>query len=124
MLKSCGRPVIDAEVEIRDDTGKVLPIGEIGQICARGPQIMKGYWNKEEETKKALKEGWMHTRDERYMDEEGYVYIQDRIKDMIVSGGENISTQEVEKVLMENDGVAEVSVIGKDNVHIEKIQMK
>ncbi len=112
LLKSCGRPVIDAEVEIRDDTGKVLPIGEIGQICARGPQIMKGYWNKEEETKKALKEGWMHTGDAGYMDEEGYVYIQDRIKDMIVSGGENIYSTEVEAALFAHPNIVDAAVIG------------
>ena len=112
LLKSCGRPVIDAEVEIRDEIGNVLPTGEIGQICAKGPQIMKGYWNKEEETKKALKDGWMHTGDAGYMDEEGYVYIQDRIKDMIVSGGENIYSTEVEAALFANPNIIDAAVIG------------
>lgn len=112
LLKSCGKPVIDAQVEIRDDNGNPLPRGEIGQICAKGPQIMKGYWNKDEETKKALKDGWMHTGDAGYMDEEGYVYIQDRIKDMIVSGGENIYSSEVEAALFAHSDVVDAAVIG------------
>ena len=77
LLKSCGRPAIDTQVEIRDENDNPLPIGEIGQICAKGPQIMKGYWNKKEESEKALKGGWMHTGDAGRMDEEGFVFIQD-----------------------------------------------
>ena len=112
LLKSCGKPLVDTIIEIRDRNDKALPIGEIGQICAKGPQIMKGYWKKEEETQKALKGGWMHTGDAGYMDEEGYVYIQDRIKDMIVSGGENIYSTEVEAVLFDHPNVVDAAVIG------------
>ena len=112
LLKSCGRPLIDTLVEIRDENDKPLPIGEIGQICAKGPQIMKGYWNKTEETAKALSGGWMHTGDAGKMDEEGFVYIQDRIKDMIVSGGENIYSTEVEAVLFSHPDVVDAAVIG------------
>ena len=112
LLKSCGKPVKGATVEIRDEDGNELPRGEIGQICAKGPQIMKGYWNKEEETKKSLVDGWMHTGDAGRMDNEGYVYIQDRIKDMIVSGGENIYSTEVEAVLFSHPEVVDAAVIG------------
>ena len=112
LLKSCGKPVKGATVEIRDEDGNELPRGEIGQICAKGPQIMKGYWNKEEETKKSLIDGWMHTGDAGRMDNEGYVYIQDRIKDMIVSGGENIYSTEVEAVLFSHPEVVDAAVIG------------
>ena len=112
LLKSCGKPVKGATVEIRDEDGNELPRGEIGQICAKGPQIMKGYWNKEEETKKSLVDGWMQTGDAGRMDNEGYVYIQDRIKDMIVSGGENIYSTEVEAVLFSHPEVVDAAVIG------------
>jgi acyl-CoA synthetase (AMP-forming)/AMP-acid ligase II len=112
LLKSCGRPAIDTQVEIRDENDNPLPIGEIGQICAKGPQIMKGYWNKKEESEKALKGGWMHTGDAGRMDEEGFVFIQDRIKDMIVSGGENIYSTEVEAALFAHPDVVDAAVIG------------
>ena len=112
LLKSCGRPAIDTQVEIRDDDDNPLPIGEVGQICAKGPQIMKGYWNKDEESQKALKGGWMHTGDAGRMDEEGFVFIQDRIKDMIVSGGENIYSTEVEAALFAHPDVLDAAVIG------------
>ena len=112
LLKSCGKPVKGATVEIRDENGNELPRGKIGQICAKGPQIMKGYWNKDEETKKSLIDGWMHTGDAGFMDEEGYVYIQDRIKDMIVSGGENIYSTEVEAALFAHPEIVDAAVIG------------
>ena len=112
LLKSCGKPVKGATVEIRDENGTELPRGDIGQICAKGPQIMKGYWNKDEETKKSLIDGWMHTGDAGLMDDEGYVYIQDRIKDMIVSGGENIYSTEVEAVLFSHAEIVDAAVIG------------
>ena len=115
LLKSCGRPAIDTQVEIRDENENPLPVGEIGQICAKGPQIMKGYGNKKEETEKALKGGWMHTGDAGRIDEEGFVYIQDRIKDMIVSGGENIYSTEVEAALFAHPDVIDAAVIGIPN---------
>jgi acyl-CoA synthetase (AMP-forming)/AMP-acid ligase II len=115
LLKSCGRPAIDTQVEIRDENDNPLPVGEIGQICAKGPQIMKGYWNKKEETEKALMGGWMHTGDAGRMDEEGFVYIQDRIKDMIVSGGENIYSTEVEATLFAHPDIIDAAVIGVPN---------
>ena len=91
---------------------KKRSLGEVGQICAKGPQIMKGYWNKDEESQKALKGGWMHTGDAGRMDEEGFVFIQDRIKDMIVSGGENIYSTEVEAALFAHPDVIDAAVIG------------
>ena len=112
LLLSCGRPVLGTEVKIVDADDVEVPRGEVGEIIARGPQIMKGYWNLPEATEKALRGGWMHTGDAARMDEEGYVYIQDRIKDMIVSGGENVYPREVENALFGHPAIADVAVIG------------
>ena len=112
LLKSCGKPATDTIIEIRDENDNPLPVGEIGEICAYGPQIMRGYWNKDQETMKALKDGWLHTGDAGKMDEEGYIYIQDRIKDMIVSGGENVYSLEVESALFAHPEVVDAAVIG------------
>ena len=112
LLKSCGRPVEGCTIEIRDSNEKEVPRGTIGQVCAHGPQVMKGYWKKEEASKETLAGGWLHTGDAGRMDEEGYVYIEDRIKDMIVSGGENIYSIEVESALMEHPEITDAAVIG------------
>ena len=86
--------------------------GTVGEIITRGPHVMKGYWNKSEETAHALRSGWMHTGDAGYMDDEGFVYILDRIKDMINTGGENVYSVEVENVIYRHLGVAMCAVIG------------
>ena len=90
LLLSAGRPLAGTEVRVVDEDDNPLPNGQIGEIIARGPQMMRGYWNLPDESAEALKGGWMHTGDAGVLDDEGYIYIQDRVKDMIVSGGENI----------------------------------
>lgn len=110
---SIGVPWPDTESRIVSlETGELLPTGELGEIVARGPQIMKGYWNKPEETAAVLQDGWLHTGDVGYMDEDGFFYVKDRKKDMIVASGFNIYPREVEEVLYEHEKVQEVVVIG------------
>lgn len=112
LLLSCGRPVLGTEVRVLDTNGREAATGEIGEIVARGPQLMKGYWNMPEETAEAMRGGWMHTGDAGYRDADGYVYIADRVKDMIVSGGENVYPREIEDVLFQMAEVADAAVIG------------
>ena len=112
LLLSCGRPLLGTELRIVDDQDRPVPNGTIGQIIARGPQLMRGYWNLAEATAEALAGGWMHTGDAATMDDEGFVYIQDRVKDMIVSGGENVYPREIEDVLFQHPAVADAAVIG------------
>jgi long-chain acyl-CoA synthetase len=102
----------NVEVIIADDEGHEVPRGTIGEILVRGPIVMQGYWNKPEETAKALRGGWLHTGDAAIMDDEGLIYIVDRLKDMIISGGENVYSTEVENAISVMPEVAEVSVIG------------
>jgi acyl-CoA synthetase (AMP-forming)/AMP-acid ligase II len=89
-----------------------VPMGQIGEIVMRGPQLMRGYWNQPEASAEALRGGWMHTGDAGYLDEAGYLFIQDRVKDMIVSGGENVYPREVEEVLFQHPAVADAAVFG------------
>jgi len=110
--RGAGRAMIGSEVRIVDSSGKELPRGEVGEVAARGPGVMLGYWNKPAETAAALRDGWMFTGDGGRMDEDGYVYIVDRIKDMIVSGGENVYSVEVERVISTHPAVATCAVIG------------
>jgi acyl-CoA synthetase (AMP-forming)/AMP-acid ligase II len=112
LLLSCGRALPGTEVKIADADDREVPRGEIGEILVRGPQIMRGYWNLPDASKEALRGGWMHTGDAATMDDEGYVYIQDRVKDMIVSGGENVYPREIEDVLFKHPAVADAAVIG------------
>ncbi len=112
LLLSAGRPLAGTEVRVVDEDDNPLPNGEIGEIVARGPQLMKGYWNLPDESAEALRGGWMHTGDAGVLDDEGYVYVQDRVKDMIVSGGENIYPRIVEDVLFKHPAVADAAVIG------------
>jgi fatty-acyl-CoA synthase len=113
-LGSAGRPPMFVEVHIVDPEGR--PIGEPnarGEICTRGPHVMKGYWNRPDATAEAIDEkGWFHTGDAGYLDEDGFLFISDRVKDMVISGGENVYPAEVESVLYEHPAVAEVAVIG------------
>lgn len=111
-LGSLGRPMTGVDIRIVDDQGRDCPPGVIGEIIGRGPNIMKGYWKLPEETQKTLKGGWLYTGDMGYWDEYGYVYMADRKKDMIISGGENIYPNEVERVIREIEGVVDVAVIG------------
>ena len=111
-LRAAGRASYCTEVRIVDAQDRTVPTGEVGEIVARGPQLMRGYWNLPEASHEALRGGWMHTGDAGRMDAEGYVYISDRVKDMIVSGGENVYPREVEEVLFQHPAIADVAVIG------------
>ena len=111
-LRSAGRVVPVSEIRIVDADGKEVPRGQTGEIAARGANVMLGYLNKPEETAKALRDGWMHTGDGGTMDEDGYVYVVDRLKDMIVSGGENVYSVEVESAVSRLPAVALCAVIG------------
>ncbi|MFN8640177.1 MAG: long-chain-fatty-acid--CoA ligase [Candidatus Binatia bacterium] len=111
-LLSAGRPLLGTALRIVDDQDRPLPTGAIGEIVGRGPQLMRGYWNLAEASAAALRDGWMHTGDAGRLDEEGYLYIEDRVKDMIVSGGENVYPREVENVLFQHPAVADAAVIG------------
>jgi acyl-CoA synthetase (AMP-forming)/AMP-acid ligase II len=112
LLASAGRTALGTEVRVVDEEGRDRAPGEIGEIIARGPQLMTGYWNLPEATAVTLRDGWLHTGDAGTFDEDGYLYVKDRIKDMIVSGGENVYPAEVEHVLIEHPSVADVAVIG------------
>ncbi|SDH34493.1 long-chain acyl-CoA synthetase [Alteribacillus persepolensis] len=111
--KSIGLPWPDTDAAIlSQETGNIAEAGEIGEIIVKGPQVMKGYWSREQDTKAAFKDGWLLTGDMGYMDEDGYFYIVDRKKDMIIAGGFNIYPREVEEVLYEHPAVQETAVIG------------
>src|SRR5699024_1996161 len=104
----------------KEGTLEELPVGEAGEIAVRGPQVMKGYWNREEQTKKTLIDGWLLTGDMGRMDEEGYFLVVDRKKDMIIAGGLNIYTREVEEVLYEHPDIAETDVFSVPNDYREE----
>jgi long-chain acyl-CoA synthetase len=112
---SIGKPVEGIEVKIVDDDRKEVPQGDIGEIAIKGPNVMREYWNKAEATEKDLLDGWFHTGDMGHIDEDGYVFIDDRKKDMIIRGGENVYPREIEEVLYQYDGVEEVAVIGVEH---------
>ncbi|MEM8490800.1 MAG: long-chain fatty acid--CoA ligase [Pseudomonadota bacterium] len=111
-LRSAGKVAMGVEVRICDDNGDDLPNGEVGEIVTRSPGAMTGYWNRPEQTAETLRNGWVHTGDGAYRDEDGFIFIVDRLKDMIVSGGENVFSAEVESALSTHDSVEAVSVIG------------
>jgi acyl-CoA synthetase (AMP-forming)/AMP-acid ligase II len=111
-LRSAGRPVPIAEVCIVDEDGRQVANGTAGEIAVRGPMVMQGYWGKPEQTAEAVREGWMHTGDGGYIDDDGYVHVVDRIKDMIVTGGENVYSAEVENVITQLPQVSMCAVIG------------
>ena len=115
LFKSTGVAVPGVEVKIIDENDNEVPRGEVGEVAARGPNVMLGYWRQKELSDKALLNGWMHTGDGGYMNEDGYVYIVDRVKDMIISGGENIYSAEVENAIYQLEGVIECAVIGIPN---------
>jgi acyl-CoA synthetase (AMP-forming)/AMP-acid ligase II len=99
-------------VAILDEDDREVSVGTIGEICFRSPTVMAGYWNNSIATIETLRNGWLHTGDVGYMDEDGFVYLVDRKKDMIVSGGENVYSREVEEALMSHSSVADAAVIG------------
>jgi long-chain acyl-CoA synthetase len=111
-FKSAGRAVVGVDLKIADERGVEVPRGTIGEVCSRGPHVMLGYWQRPDLTAQAVKDGWMHSGDAGYMDEQGFIYIVDRVKDMIISGGENIYSAEVENALYQHEAVVECAVIG------------
>lgn len=111
-LRSAGRAALLTEVNVVSPNGTVLGPNEIGEIVVRGPNVMLGYWQQPEATALALKDGWMHTGDLGYMDGDGYLYVVDRLKDVIITGGENVYSQEVENVIMQHAAVSACAIIG------------
>lgn len=112
-MRSAGKPLPGVDLAILDASGRHLPPEEVGEIAIRSPSNMRGYWNLPEATAKAIdKDGWLRTGDAGYLDADGYLYIHDRVKDMIISGGENIASSEVERVIYELPQVREVAVVG------------
>lgn len=117
-LGTIGIPVPSTEVELRDESGKAVPIGEAGEICVRGPQVMKGYWNKPEETKNVFTtDGWLRTGDIAAMDADGFIKIMDRKKDMILVSGFNVYPNEVEDAAMQHPKVGDAAAIGVPDDH-------
>jgi long-chain acyl-CoA synthetase len=120
--KAAGRAVLDCEIQIQDSDGNEVPRGTVGEICGRGQMVMLGYWKQPELTAQTLRNGWLHTGDGGYMDDEGFVFIVDRVKDMIISGGENIYSAETEEALYSHQAVAECAVIGiPDDIWGERV---
>ncbi|HYM31893.1 MAG TPA: fatty acid--CoA ligase [Candidatus Cybelea sp.] len=111
-MKSCGKPMGGVELKVVDARGREVPAGEVGEIVCRTPQVMLGYWNLPQESARAVRDGWFYSGDAGYLDKDGYLFIYDRVKDMIVSGGENIYPAEVESALFGHPAIADVAVIG------------
>jgi acyl-CoA synthetase (AMP-forming)/AMP-acid ligase II len=112
LLRSAGRAVPGVTVSIQDEEGKLLPPNHTGEVCARAGNYMREYWKKAEATEEVFRGGWYHTGDAGYLDERGYLYLVDRVKDMIVTGGENVYSTEVENAIASHPAVAQVAVIG------------
>jgi long-chain acyl-CoA synthetase len=110
--RSCGQPAVGVEVVVLDADGRRRVPGEVGEIAVRGPNVMVGYWNKPDETSAALVDGWYRTGDLGYQDDEGFVFLVDRVKDMIVTGGENVYSSEVEDAIYRHPAVLEAAVFG------------
>jgi long-chain acyl-CoA synthetase len=111
-LAAAGRAVQCSDVRVVDESGDETPVGETGEIVVRGPNVTPGYWNAPDATREALRDGWFHTGDLATRDDKGFIYVVDRLKDMILVGGENVYPREIEDVLMAADGVADAAVIG------------
>jgi long-chain acyl-CoA synthetase len=111
-MRSCGKPLSNAEIKVVAADNADLPCGQVGEIVVRSRQVMKGYWNLPQETASSIRDGWLHTGDAGYFDADGYLYIHDRLKDMIISGAENIYPAEVESAIYGHPAVADVAVIG------------
>ncbi|MDH4169832.1 MAG: long-chain-fatty-acid--CoA ligase [Acidimicrobiia bacterium] len=111
-LRSAGRPVPGVALAIQDEDGNILPLGETGEVCAKAGNFMRQYWNKPEATEEVFQGGWYHTGDAGYLDDGGYLFLVDRVKDMIVTGGENVYSAEVESAISKHEAVQQVAVIG------------
>ena len=111
---SVGRPNLTGDVKVVDADGAPLGVGEIGELCMRSPQVVPGYWNDEAQTLASFRDGWFHSGDVGYLDDEGFVYVVDRLKDVVIRGGENVYCVEVEAVIHEHPAIADVAVIGVD----------
>jgi long-chain acyl-CoA synthetase len=109
---SIGLPVEGVEMKVVDDDGKDVPQGEVGEIVLKSPHLMKAYWNREDATSEVMRDGWFHTGDMATIDEEGYFFIVDRKKDLIIRGGYNVYPREIEEVLYEHPAVREAAVVG------------
>ncbi len=109
---SIGKPIPNVELSIRDDAGQELPVGDVGEICIRGGNVMRGYWNQPEETAKVLRDGRLYTGDVGYCDADGYYFITDRKKDMLLVNGINVYPREIEEVIYQFPGVKEAAVVG------------
>ena len=109
---SAGLPMLHTRLRIADEDDRDLPAGQVGEILVAGPQVMSGYWNQVEATATALRGGWLHTGDLGYLDDDGYLYVVDRVKDMLISGGLNVYPAEIERLLTGFPGVAEIAVVG------------
>jgi long-chain acyl-CoA synthetase len=121
-IGSIGIPFAESEVEIFDDDDHEMPEGQVGEIVIRGGHVMKGYYNKPEDTAKALKGGWLHTGDMAYKDGDGYLFIVDRKKEMVIRGGENIYPKELEEIMYSHPDVQEAAVVGvKDEIYGEEV---
>jgi fatty-acyl-CoA synthase len=116
-LGSAGLAVMHGRIMVADDDDRAVPAGEVGEILVGGPQIMVGYWNRPEESAAALRNGWLHTGDIGRLDDEGYLYVVDRVKDMLISGGLNVYPAEIERLLAHLPGIVEVAVIGVPDEH-------
>ncbi len=112
VIGSVGTPANLVEVQVQNEEGHALAYGEEGEICIRGPNITKGYLNNPEETRRAFRGAWLRSGDIGFIDEDGYLFIVDRLKDMIITGGENVYPREVEEALYTLDGVQECAVVG------------
>jgi fatty-acyl-CoA synthase len=112
VLSSCGMPFADVQIALLDERNQEVDVGAIGEICIRGPHVMPGYWKRPEETALAFAGGWLHTGDMGRFDANGYLYIVERKKDMVISGGINVFPKEVEEVIASLPGVAQVAVVG------------
>jgi len=122
ILSSCGQPCLWVHARIVNDEGEDVPPHEVGEIVVQSKSIMKEYWKKPEETQAVMIGGWLHTGDMGYYDEKGFIYIVDRKKDMIITGGENVYPREVEEVLYSHPGVLEAAVIGvPDDIWVERV---
>jgi long-chain acyl-CoA synthetase len=109
---SCGPPIAVCEMQIRDADGRVLPPNTVGELWVKGPNVVKGYWNKPDATAEAFVDGWLRTGDVARLDDEGFCFIVDRAKDMLIRGGENIYCIEVEDALYEHPAVMDVALVG------------
>jgi long-chain acyl-CoA synthetase len=112
-VQSVGVPSTDGEVRVVDEDGSELPIGEIGEVVVRGDVVMPGYWNQPEASAETLRGGWLHTGDMGSFDDDGYLTLRDRSKDLIISGGMNIYPREVEEALLRHPGVRDAAVVGR-----------